>query len=106
MEVDQTSQTLIKTGLLTEKINNRQHNDGKVTSPGSLLGVPMELSNGLLFKKHQNNNQTYIYKGFWGIRTSCLGGPAQGTEPEQLSTVWYVGIQVELILDCKFRITT
>ena len=26
---------------------NRQHNDGKVTSLGSLLGLPVELSNGI-----------------------------------------------------------
>ena len=36
--------------------------------------------------KTLNNNQTYIHKGQWGIQTGCLGGPAQGTEPEQLST--------------------
>ena len=27
--------------------HNRQHNDGKVTSLGSLLGVSVELSNGI-----------------------------------------------------------
>ena len=37
--------------------------------------------------KTQNNNQTYIHKGQWGIQTGCLGGPAQGTEPKQLSVV-------------------
>ena len=27
--------------------HNRQHNDGKVTSLGSLLGLPVELANGI-----------------------------------------------------------
>ena len=44
----------------------RQHNDGKVTSQGSLLGVPVELSNGIADK---NNNQTYIHKGSLVIKT-------------------------------------
>ena len=39
--------------LVTEKMkkltprNNRQHNDGKVTSLGFLLGLPVQLSNGI-----------------------------------------------------------
>ena len=37
--------------------------------------------------KTQNNNQTYKTKGEWGIQTGCLEGPAEGTEPEQLSVV-------------------
>ena len=89
------SQKLFKTPEtvnLTEKNESshqrhyRQHNDGKVTSLGSLLGLPVELSNGIAAQtKHRNNNQTYIHKGQWGIQTGCLGGPAQGTE--QLSVV-------------------
>ena len=61
-----------------------QHNDGKVTSLGSLLGVPVKLSSGIADK---NSNQTYIHKGSLGIQTGYKGGPAWGTEPEQLSAV-------------------
>ena len=51
---------------------NRQHNDGKVTSLGSLVGLPMELSNGIVVQtKHKNNNQTYIHRGQKGIQTGC-----------------------------------
>ena len=43
--------------------HSRQHNDGKVTSLGSLLGLPVELSNGITVQtKHKNNNQTYIHR--------------------------------------------
>ena len=31
--------------------HNRQHNDGKVTSLGSLLGMPVKLSNGIADQK-------------------------------------------------------
>ena len=64
--------------------HNRQPNDGKVTSLGSLLGVPVKLSNGIADK---NNNQTYEHKGSLGIQAGCLGVPAWGTEPKQLSVV-------------------
>ena len=63
--------------------HKRQHNDAKVTSLGSLLGVPVVMSNGIAVqtnKKHQSNLHT---KSLWA---GCLGGPAWGTEPEQLST--------------------
>ena len=53
----------------------------------------------LLFRTKQNNNQTYIHRGFKGIQIGCLGGPAQGTEPKSTQQVWCVGIQLELILD-------
>ena len=41
----------------SHKGKNRQHNDGNVTSLGSLLGTPVKLSNGIADK---NNNQAYI----------------------------------------------
>ena len=50
--------------LITEKYSSshqkytRQHNDRKVTSLGSLLGMPVELSNRITNK---HNNQTYIH---------------------------------------------
>ena len=85
------SQNLFKTPEtvnLTEKnessqqMHNRQYNDGEFTSLGSLLGLRVELSNGIAVQiKHRNNNQTYIHRGLWGIQTCCLGGPAWGTEP-------------------------
>ena len=53
--------------VLTQR-NHRQHNDGKVTSLGFLLGIPMKLSNGITDK---NNNQTYIQKGSLGIQAGC-----------------------------------
>ena len=49
--------------------------------------------------KTQNNDQTYINRGFKGIQTGCLGGPAWGTEPNSTQQVWHVQIQLELILD-------
>ena len=43
--------------------HNRQHNDGKVTYLGSLLGLPVEWSIGIAVQKtKQNNNQTYIHR--------------------------------------------
>ena len=54
--------TAPETVNLTEKSgsshqrHNRQHNDRKVTSLGSLLDMPVKLSNGIADK---NNNQTY-----------------------------------------------
>ena len=57
--------TASKTVNLTEKSgsshqrHNRQHNDGKVTSLDSLLGMPVKVSSGIADK---NNNQTYIHR--------------------------------------------
>ena len=53
----------------------------------------------LLFNETQNNNQTYRHRDFKGIETSCLGGPAWGTEPNSSQQLWCVGIQLQLILD-------
>ena len=79
---------------------NRQHNDGEITSLGSLLGLRVELSNGIVVQtKHKNNNQTYIHKGFKGIETGCFGGPPWEQNLNSSQQEWCVGIQVELILD-------
>ena len=52
--------------------HNRQHNDGKVTCLGCLLGLPVELSNGIAVQaKHKTDNQTYIHRGQMGIQTAC-----------------------------------
>ena len=62
--------------LVTEKNvkltqgHNRQQNDAKVTSLGSLLGIPVRLPNGIA---ERNNNQTYIHRGFLSIQPGCLG---------------------------------
>ena len=54
-----------ESSLLTEKVasshqrHNREQNDGKFTSLGSLLAVPVKLSNGIA---ERNNNQTYIHR--------------------------------------------
>ena len=55
-----------KNGESSHQRHNRQHNDGKVTSLGSLLGMPVKLSNGIADK---TNNQTYTHKGSLGIQT-------------------------------------
>ena len=55
-------------GESSHQKHNRQHNGGKVTSFGALLGVPVKLSNAIADK---NNNQTYIHKGSLGIQTGC-----------------------------------
>ena len=48
----------------SHQMHDRQHYDGQVTSLGSLVGMPVKLSNGIAGK---HNNQTYIHKGFLGI---------------------------------------
>ena len=63
---------------LTEKIvkltpsahNNRQHDDAKVTSLCSLLGMPVKLPNGIVERKHQSNLHT---QGVLSIQIGCLG---------------------------------
>ena len=55
-------------GESTHQRHNTQYNTAKVTSLGSLFGVPVKLSNGIADK---NNNQTYIHKGLLGIQTGC-----------------------------------
>ena len=56
---------LTEEGESSHQRHNRQHDGGKVTSLGSLLGMPVKLSNGIADK---NKNQTYIYKGSLGIQ--------------------------------------
>ena len=69
--------------------HSRQHNDGKVISLGSLLGVPVKVSNGIAVQtKHKNNNQTYMQRGLWGIQTACLGGLHRGQNLNTSQQVW------------------
>ena len=42
------------------KRHNRQHNDGKITSLGSLLVMPVKLSNGIAERKQQSNLHTQV----------------------------------------------
>ena len=67
-----------------------QHNDAKVTSLGSLLGVPVKLPNGIT---EQNNNQMYIHRRDLLVSKLAFWVPAWGTEPNSAQQVWYVGIQ-------------
>ena len=64
--------------------HNRQHNDEKFTSVGSLLGLPVKLSNGIAYQtKHKTTiNQTYIHKGQWGIQTWLFGWSYMGNQAE------------------------
>ena len=51
----------------SHKRHNRQHNDGKVTSLGSLLGVPVKLSIGIAvqsIQKQQSNLHTQKSLGY------------------------------------------
>ena len=48
--------------------HSRQHNDGKVTSLGSLSGMPVKLSNGIADEKQQPNLHP---QGSLGIQTGC-----------------------------------
>ena len=80
--------------------HDRKHNDGKVTSMASLLGMPVELSNGIAVQtKHENNNRPYEHSGLWASKLvvwEVLHGEQNLNSSQQ---VWCVGIQVELILD-------
>ena len=66
--------------------HNRQHNDGNFISLGSLLGLPVKLSNGIA---EQNNNQTYICRGTYWYPM-----------PNSAQQVWYVGIQDDYYYKC------
>ena len=81
-------------------MHNWQHNDAKVTSPGSLLGLPAELSNGIAVQTKLKTTIKLTYTGdllapklaVWEVlhREQNLNNSQQ---------VWCVGIQLELILD-------
>ena len=85
-----------KVVVLTEKNKsshqrqNRQHNDGKVTSWGSLLGLPVEFSNGIAVQPNTKQQSKLFSPGSLGHGEQNLYNSQQ---------VWCVRIQVELILD-------
>ena len=91
---------------LTEKTesshqrHNRQHNDGKVTSLGSLLGVPVGLSSGIAV---QTNTKTTIKLTFTRVSGASKLAVWEVLHGEQnlnnSQEVWYDGIQLESILD-------
>ena len=49
---------LRENNISSHQAHNRQHKDGKVTSLGSLLGFPVEVSNGIAVQTKPNHNQT------------------------------------------------
>ena len=67
--------------ILTEKIesshqrHNRQHDDGNFTSLGSLLGVPVKLSNSIAEQKQQSNLHTQgdLLVSKLAVWVPCLG---------------------------------
>ena len=67
---------------------------------GSLLDMPVELSNGIAVQtKHEKNNQPYEHSGLWAselVVWKVLHGEQNLNISQQ---VWCVGNQVELILD-------
>ena len=64
-----------------------QRNDGNVTSLGSLLGVPVKLLNGIADKKIKLTQVTCWYPNW------LFSYPAQGTEPNSIQQLRYVGTQ-------------
>ena len=61
--------------------HNRQHNDGKVTSLGSSLGLPVELSNGIAVQtkhettiKHTHTDDLLVSK--LAVWVPCMGNRA------------------------------
>ena len=58
---------LTKKNESSHQRHNRRHNDAKVTSLGSLLGLPAELSNGVAVQtKHENQVWLFLF-AFWVI---------------------------------------
>ena len=71
--------------------HSRQHNDRKVTSLGSLLDMPVKLSNGIADKK-TTIKLTYT-RSLWALKLAArevLHGEQNINSSQQ---VWYVGIQ-------------
>ena len=64
--------------------HNRQHNDEKVTSLGSLLGMQVKLSNGIVDKKQPSNLHRQVVSGHpnWMLGRYCI----HGTDEQMLST--------------------
>ena len=61
--------------------HNRQHNNGKVTSLGSLLGLPVELSNGIAVQKKHKTTTKLTYTGDFlvsklAVWVLCMGNRA------------------------------
>ena len=67
-----------------------QHDGGKFTFLGSMLGMPMKLRNRIAANK---TNQTYIHRGtYWYPNWLCVC-PAWGTEPNSTQQLRHVGTQ-------------
>ena len=61
--------------------HNRQHNDEKVTSLGSLLGLPVELSHRIAVQTKHNKTVKLTYTGDLLVSKLTVGFPAWETEP-------------------------
>ena len=77
--------------------HNRQHNDKNYTPLGALLGLPVELTNGVAVQEKHKTTVKFLNKSFNGIQTGCLGGPAWGTEPNSTQYLWYTRIQHRIV---------
>ena len=77
-----------------------QCNNGKVTSLGSLLGLPVELSNRIAVQKNTKTTIRLTYTGVkWASELAAkevLLGEQNLNSSQQ---VWCAGTQIELILD-------
>ena len=81
--------------------HNRQHNDAKVNSLGSLLGMPVKLSNGIAEQKPQSNLHT---QGDLQYPNWLFGCSVWGTEPNNTQQVWYVGIQDRILFGMIYKL--
>ena len=84
--------------ILTEKMrantqrHNRQHNDAKVTSLGSLLGLPVELSNGITVQTKHKTTIKLTYTGDLLVSKLAVWVPCTGNRAQPCITVvvgWY-----------------
>ena len=69
-----------------------KHNDGKVTSLGSLLGLPVKLPNGIAVQTNTKTTIKLTYKGDLLVSKPAVWVPSIGNRAYQHSTVvvcWY-----------------
>ena len=63
---------LTKKNESSHQRHNRQHNDGKVTSLGSLLGLPVELSNRIAVQTKHKTTIKLEYTKVNGVSTLAV----------------------------------
>ena len=76
--------------------HSRQKNDGKVIALGSLFGVAVELTRGIADKT--TIKLTYA-RGLWASKLAAKEVLPGEQNLHSSHLVWYVRIQLELILD-------